>query len=103
MKHVVSLIILVMTEHFIMAQNPDPYLWLEEVESSKNLEWVETWNKKSLEVLTSQPGYDALYEKNLEILNSTDRIAQPSIRGDFVYNFWQDQDYQRGVWRRAKL
>src|SRR5690606_14073484 len=44
-----------------------------------------------------------LYEKNLEILNSTDRIAEPAIRGEFVYNFWQDQHYQRGIWRRAEL
>jgi len=103
MKHIVSLIILVMTEHFITAQNPDPYLWLEEVEDPKALEWVETRNKESLEVISSQPDYNALYEKNLEILNSTDRIAQPAIRGEFVYNFWQDQHYQRGFWRRAKL
>ena len=103
MKHIVSLIILVMTEHFIIAQNSDPYLWLEEVEDPKALEWVETRNKESLEVISSQPDYNALYEKNLEILNSTDRIAEPAIRGEFVYNFWQDQQYQRGIWRRAHL
>lgn len=103
MKHIVTLIILAMAAKLVMAQNDDPYLWLEEVENPKALNWVETWNEKSLDVLSSQPGYDALYEKNLEILNSTDRIVEPSIRGAYVYNFWQDQHYQRGIWRRAKL
>lgn len=103
MKHIVTLIILAMAAQLVMAQNDDPYIWLEEVEHPKALKWVESWNEKSLEVLSSQPGYDALYEKNLEILNSTERIAEPSIRGEYVYNFWQDQRYQRGIWRRTKL
>jgi len=103
MKSNFLLLIFCMAVHINFAQNTDPYQWLEEVESPKALEWVENWNKKSLEVLSSQPGYDALYEKNLEILNSTDRIAEPAIRGKFVYNFWQDQQYQRGIWRRAHL
>lgn len=103
MKNCFLLLIFSMAVHISFAQNTDPYQWLEEVENPKALEWVENWNHKSTEVLFSQPGYDALYQKNLEILNSTDRIAQPSIRGEFVYNFWQDQQYQRGIWRRASL
>ena len=84
------------------AQNNDPHLWLEDVENEKALEWVEQWNKKSVDVLTSQPGYQAIFEKNLEILNSTDRIPAPSIYGDYIYNFWQDDKHERGIWRRTK-
>ncbi|MEN8118318.1 MAG: prolyl oligopeptidase family serine peptidase [Bacteroidota bacterium] len=91
----------------IMAQfghtQDDPYLWLEDIDAEKSLEWVEKWNEKSLQVLTSQPGYKSIYEKNLEIYNSTDRIAAPSIYGDLIYNFWQDQDHQRGIWRRTTM
>lgn len=91
----------------IMAQisfaQEDPFLWLEEVDAEKSLNWVEKWNQKTLEVLTSQPNYQNIYEKNLEIYNSTDRIAAPSIYGDFIYNFWQDKDHQRGIWRRTSL
>jgi len=83
------------------AQTEDPYLWLENVDSEKALEWVEKWNEKSLDVLTSQEDYRQLYEQNLEILNSTDRIASPSIYGDYIYNFWQDQQHERGIWRRT--
>lgn len=81
----------------------DPYLWLEEVDGEKSLKWVEQWNKKSLDVLTNQPDYKNIYEKNLEIYNSTDRIAAPSIYGDLIYNFWQDKDHVRGIWRRTTM
>lgn len=81
----------------------DPYLWLEEVENPKALDWVEQWNKKSLDVLTSQQDYPSIFNKNLEIYNSTDRIADPEIRGNFIYNFWQDENNQRGIWRRTTL
>jgi prolyl oligopeptidase len=86
-----------------MAQDTDPYLWLENVDAEKSLEWVNQWNKKTLEVLTSQPDYQSIYDKNLEIYNSTDRIADPTIYGDYIYNFWQDQDHERGIWRRTTL
>ncbi|RIH67171.1 S9 family peptidase [Mariniphaga sediminis] len=101
MKHLATLTILAMLTQLIMAQNNDPYLWLEGVDDDKALEWVEEWNKKSLATLTSQPGYENTYGKNLEILNSDDRIADPTIRGSYIYNFWQDKTYQRGIWRRA--
>ncbi len=103
MKHLHLLLIFAMATKITFAQSGDPYYWLEEVENPKALDWVENWNKKSLDVLSSQPGYAGLYEKNLEILNSTDRIAQPAIHGNYVYNFWQDQQFQRGIWRRAEL
>ncbi len=86
-----------------MAQETDPYLWLENVDAENSLEWVEQWNKKSLDVLTSQPDYQNIYEKNMEIYNSTDRISDPTIYGGFIYNFWQDQDHERGIWRRTSL
>ncbi|SHE77694.1 prolyl oligopeptidase [Mariniphaga anaerophila] len=103
MKRVINLIFLMMATQMIIAQEADPYQWLEEVEAPKALEWVEEWNDKSIGVISSQPGYNDIYEKNLDILNSTDRIANPGIYGKYVYNFWQDQQYQRGIWRRAEL
>lgn len=79
----------------------DKYLWLEEVENPKALEWVEDWNNKSLTEIKSHKEYQAIYEKNLEIFNSVERIADPQIIGDFIYNFWQDKANPRGVWRRT--
>jgi len=81
----------------------DQFLWLEEVENPKALDWVNQWNEKSLGILKNQKNYQAIYDKNLEIYNSTDRIADPSINGDFIYNFWQDQNNPRGIWRRTSV
>lgn len=89
----------------IMAQvnvaQEDQNMWLEEVENPKALDWVNQWNKKSLDVLMNQKGYQTIYEKNIEIYNSTDRIEDPTIYGDYIYNFWQDKDHVRGIWRRT--
>jgi len=81
----------------------DPYIWLEEVEGEEALAWVEEQNKVSLGHLESLPIYEPLRARNLEIYNSEDRIAQPDMMGDYVYNFWRDEDNIRGRWRRMPL
>jgi prolyl oligopeptidase len=83
-------------------QTEDPYLWLENIDDQKALDWVTEQNKASLDVLTKQPGYQPTFDKALEILNSSDRIASPSIYIDFIYNFWQDKEHPRGIWRRTQ-
>ena len=99
-KLFILITIMAFTAQLNFAQE-DKYLWLEEVENPKALEWVEKWNEKSLGVLKSQKNYQTIYDKNLEIFNSTDRIADPSIQGNYIYNFWQDQNNPRGIWRRT--
>jgi len=82
-------------------QQEDPYIWLEEVEGEGALAWVEEQNRESLAILKGHPTYQEFFEKNLEVLNSSDRIAAPQILGNYIYNFWQDADHVRGIWRRA--
>jgi prolyl oligopeptidase len=82
------------------AQN-DPFLWLEEVEGAPALEWVESRNAETVRALSTHPSYQPIYERTLQVLNSTDRIAFPSILGERLYNFWQDAQQPRGVWRRT--
>uniref|UniRef100_UPI00321662CC prolyl oligopeptidase family serine peptidase n=1 Tax=uncultured Draconibacterium sp. TaxID=1573823 RepID=UPI00321662CC len=101
-KIVLFFTLLALMTQFSKAQE-DPYLWLEDVDAEESLEWVGNWNEKTLDVLTGQPNYKSIYEKSLEIYNSTDRIADPTIRGEMVYNFWQDAEHQRGIWRRTTV
>lgn len=103
MKKLSFLLIIMTVLTRVNVAQEDPFLWLEEVEGEKSLEWVEQWNKKTLDVLKSQKNYQAIYEKNLEIYNSDDRIADPSIYGSFIFNFWQDEQNPRGIWRRTLL
>ncbi len=79
----------------------DPFQWLEDIEGEKSMAWVEQQNAATLQVLTNHPKFKPVYEKTLEILNSKERIAYPGLRGEYIYNFWQDAEYPRGVWRRT--
>lgn len=84
------------------AQDPDDsFVWLEGVEDAKALQWVEEHNKNTLADLTATPVYKPIYDRILSIINSRDRIAFPTIRNEYVYNFWQDQNNPRGLYRRA--
>ena len=66
----------------------DPYLWLEEVEGKKALEWVESQNKVTQERYGNNPRFNDTYNYLLADFNSVDRIPYPSIRGEYIYNFW---------------
>ncbi|MCI9844456.1 S9 family peptidase [Flavobacterium pectinovorum] len=84
-----------------MTAQEDPYLWLEEVDGKKALDFVEKENKATLDVLTNQSEYQDIYTKSLAVLNDTDKIAYPGVFGNYIYNFWQDSEHVRGIWRRT--
>jgi prolyl oligopeptidase len=81
----------------------DPYLWLEDVSSPKAMEWVEAHNAKSTAVLEADPRYQQYYKAALDIAQAKDRIPVGSFIGGQVYNFWQDSDHVRGIWRRTSV
>jgi len=81
----------------------DPFVWLEEVDGAKALEWVRQQNEKSTGVLEAVPEYRPIYDATLAILDSDARIPTPTLYGSTVYNFWQDKQHVRGIWRRTGL
>lgn len=85
------------------ADTSDPLLWLEEVEGDEALSWVRTQNERTLSALQTDPRYAGFEAAALEVLTSNDRIPYGTIRDGFVYNFWQDEDHVRGLWRRTPL
>lgn len=95
-----SLTILAFTQR-INAQSEDPYLWLEDIDGKKSSEFVDRQNKITIGKLGQKKEYQSIYAKSLEIYNSIDRIVYPTTHGEFVYNFWQDKDHVRGIWRRT--
>jgi prolyl oligopeptidase len=80
----------------------DPFMWLEEVEGSRSMEWVQAHNQATLAELEAHPAYRPTFERIMRILDSRERIADPDIRGEWIYNFWQDEQKPRGVWRRTR-
>lgn len=81
------------------AAAPDPYLWLEDVHGARAMAWVQAENAKSLAVLQSDHRYAGLYADALKIAQAKDRIPTPAFLAGNVYNFWQDAEHVRGVWR----
>jgi len=84
-------------------ETKDPNLWLEEIDGTKALEWVKGQNAITTGILEKYPAFQEINKKNYEIINSKERIAYPDIRGNYIYNFWQDEKNERGVWRRTAL
>jgi len=82
---------------------PDPYIWLEEVEGDSALSWVREQNAATLTELQADPRFKQFESEALAIYEAKDRLAYGKIRGDYVYNFWQDDEHIRGIWRRAPL
>ena len=79
----------------------DPYLWLEEVEGERALEWVHARNKECFDELEADERYGKFLSQAEKLLNAKDRIPYGSIRGKYVYNFWQDAEHVRGIMRRT--
>jgi prolyl oligopeptidase len=81
----------------------DPYLWLEEVTSETALDWVRDRNAESVTELTGGERFAELRDEIRQVLDADDRIPYPRRRGEYLYNFWQDADHPRGLWRRTTL
>ncbi len=81
----------------------DPYLWLEDVEGERALDWVRAQNKVTQQKLEQEADFAQLRDDLLAILDSHDRIPFVRRRGEFLYNFWRDQENPRGLWRRTTL
>ena len=78
----------------------DENVWLEDIHGEEQLAWVREQNARTEELLEDTE-YAAVEAGILEVLDSTDRIAMVSKRGDYYYNFWKDQEHPKGLWRRT--
>ncbi|MDJ0315266.1 prolyl oligopeptidase family serine peptidase [Arthrobacter sp. H35-D1] len=78
----------------------DEFLWLEDIHGEAAMAWVRERNGRTDAALLN-PAYEALEASVLEVLDSKDRIAMVSKRGQWYYNFWRDEANPRGLWRRT--
>jgi prolyl oligopeptidase len=85
------------------AADKDPYAWLEDVEGKKALDWVKERSAKDTAEIEAVPEFAPIHAELLEIFNSRERIPYVGMQGAWLYNFWQDAEHVRGVWRRTFL
>src|SRR3989344_1735605 len=89
---------------FASSEAADPYIWLEEIEGERAMDWVNQHNERPLGVLRGDPRFETLHRQALEIVESRDRIPSPGFNRDgTIDNFWQDAEHVRGVWRATTL
>jgi prolyl oligopeptidase len=85
------------------AHAEDPYLWLEEVQGERALNWVRERNAQARRELEAVPQFAPLRERLLGVLNASERIPEVSRQGDHFYNLWKDAEHPRGLWRRIPI
>ncbi|MGJ8525831.1 Serine protease [Halomonadaceae bacterium LMG 33818] len=80
----------------------DQWQWLEEVESAEALAWVKEKNQRTLDDLAQDKPFHTLTEQLLANKQRDDRIPGVKLLNGWCYNFWQDAEHPRGIWRRVK-
>jgi prolyl oligopeptidase len=86
----------------IAAPDDDPYLWLEEVEGERALDFVDRQSRLTLQAfggrqyVTDRDTLAAIYDRS-------DNIPYVTRQSGLVYNLWKDAKNPRGVWRRTTL
>jgi len=79
----------------------DPYLWLEDVEAAKSLDWARARNAEAKAKLADDAEFRTLEANLLAILDSDAKIPMVEKIGAHYYNFWKDKTHARGLWRRT--
>ena len=67
-------------------------------------QWVKNQNKKSFNAFKSHPQFEELKNYYLNLMQAKDKILYARLNGDgFVYNFWMDEKYKKGLIQRTSL
>ena len=81
-------------------------VFLEDLRSERSMEWVKAENERALAAIagpTGKPEDDPMFAKLRAIYDDKRKIPNVRLRGDFVYNFWQDEHHVKGIWRRTTM
>ncbi|MER8376901.1 prolyl oligopeptidase family serine peptidase [Mesorhizobium sp. M1406] len=84
------------------APDDDPYLWLEDIEGERALDWTASQSARTLGHFGGTQ-FDHDREALTAIFDRPDKIPLITRRGPYLYNFWQDAGNPRGLWRRSTL
>ncbi len=92
--------------YYAQSQAADPedkYIWLEEPTSPRAMEWVKTEDARTAKILEADPRFATYTEDALKVSEDPHRLPIPSLRGNEVYNFWNDAKNVRGLLRKTTL
>lgn len=82
----------------------DPHGWLEAVDGSEALGWVNARNAEALALVGREPDFARRRRETLAVLSSgSTNIQFVSRHGDYLYNFFRHARRPHGGWRRTTL
>ncbi|MBT0723840.1 S9 family peptidase [Rosenbergiella sp. S61] len=74
---------------------------LERPQDDTALHWVASQNHSTIERFAQSRRFQQTQEAILTSLNDKSNIPWGDLYHDTVYNFWQDDNHPRGIWRRT--
>lgn len=86
----------------VAAPDDDPYLWLEDVEGERALDFVDQQSRRTMAAFGG-PQFARDRDALAAIFDRNDNIPYITRSGGLVYNLWKDAKSPRGIWRRTTL
>jgi len=84
-------------------EQPDKYVWLEDINGERQMGWVKSENARTAAVLEKDLHFAPLEAEALKVLESPERLPEPQFHAGVVYNTWRDAEHVRGIVRRTTL
>jgi prolyl oligopeptidase len=84
-------------------RDDDPYLWLEDVDGERALEWARARSGEVCGAYAVGDGFRRARDGVREVLDAEGRVPSVTRRGEHLYDFWRDAAHPRGLWRRTTL
>jgi len=85
------------------ADPSDKYIWLEDVNSPRAMDWVKAEDERTAKIFDADPRFATFQEEALKVSEDPNRLPTPELRGDQVYNFWNDAKNVRGLLRKTTV
>ncbi|MBV9158870.1 MAG: S9 family peptidase, partial [Acidobacteriaceae bacterium] len=70
---------------------------------ARSLAWVRAENERTDKVLKKDARYAQFDAAALKVLESPQRLPDPDLDGEDIYNFWQDAEHVQGILRRTSV
>ena len=84
-------------------EDPDKYVWLEDVSGTRSMEWVKRENARTAAVLEADPHYASNFADALKLASDPRRLPLPQLRAGEIYNLWRDEKNPRGLLRKTSV
>lgn len=81
----------------------DKYLWLEDVHSPRAMDWVKAEDARTAKIMDADPRLTEFNAEALKVSEDPSRLPIPGLRGNDVYNLWNDEKNVRGLLRKTTL